>query len=181
MVGKIASDSPPLTYGRISSCKINGVVYTEYIDHHTSEWKAQKRNWYPLQNIHQLYYPFSYVNLQEAGFLRFGGYLPIIGFYAGYGDMQRSLAMIYSRVILNNNQVSQVETIERNNEKRFVLLKITDYKAELSQTQRAALLAMSIALFIRGIITFCQLGFLFIPFDLLSAGYDIYFDTSKPI
>ena len=95
--------------------------------------------------------------------IRYQGYLPIYGFKAGYCDMYDAIQTIYQRVILNNNTTLwDTVRFEKDDMKRF------GDKVHLDFSQKIRVVTRCIVLFIRGLVTFCQLGVTFAPFDALA-------------
>ena len=98
---------------------------------------------------------------------RFYGYFPISGFYAGRMQMWQAIQTIFEKVFKNDNSFVE-KTVKTIDEKNGWILKTRKIvKVELNFVQRLYVLSHSIALYMRGLITFLQLGFVFAPFDLV--------------
>lgn len=96
---------------------------------------------------------------------RFGGYFPLFGFYSGGKDMWTAISTLYDRVIVQNNKVTD-ETKEQKG--KITLVDRTVVKVNLSAVQKASLVARCAMVWVRGLITFCQIGVVFAPFDAVA-------------
>jgi len=101
---------------------------------------------------------------------RFFGYFPILGFDAGKMDMTAAVSQVYSRLVAGNvehgiKSSDRVLKDVKGHTKPVTLKTITYSEIHLTFCQKINILARSIFLYTRGLITFCQLGVVFAPFD----------------
>lgn len=147
--------------------KINQVRYAVYHYQEKQDVQLPQKNWRPLKELNKIYYPLGHVGpAKDDNVVRILGYFPICGFWTGAQDIINSIHMIFKRVIKNANTVNQYER-EQDDPHQTVFVKRRIFKADLSAKQRMAVLGLAVALFVRGVFTFCQIGCLFLPFDLL--------------
>jgi|GEM_PF-6371942 len=100
---------------------------------------------------------------QARNNIRYQGYFPIYGFRAGFNDVCDAAGTIFQRVILNNNTILWDKVIcEKDGPKHL------GDKVHLNFSQKIYVVTRCITLFIRGLLTFCQLGITFAPFDALA-------------
>jgi len=124
----------------------------------------QPASWSDLSKLNGL--PFGSINRQKIPYsyfseTRFYGYFPIAGFYYGFLEFMSGLENGYTRVHKAKNSLHTVEKIGDLHKRTITVLKFTP-------AQSAVLLLAAIAQCIRGVITFCQLGILFAPFDFIA-------------
>jgi len=120
--------------------------------------------------------PSEHRKTEEGDFTRFGGYFPLFGFYTGVIDMGQAISMVYNRVVRGDNKVRDLISSEKlekvkNHEGPVTLEKRAVVKVDLSASQKLNIVAKSILLWARGLITFCQLGIVFAPFDAAASWY----------
>ena len=122
-----------------------------------------KANWGDFRKI-ELLSPVGYN--ESIGERRFYGYFPIAGFYTGAMEIMEATNDIYNNVIANQGRF---ETSEKVNDEKTgsTLKKRTIHIVEFSLAQRATILLVSVASYVRGLVTFCQLGILFAPLDFV--------------
>jgi hypothetical protein len=131
---------------------------------------VERKKWHPLNKIEGFAYPLGWKNLSLDYLpVRVLGYLPVAGFITGVMDVAYSVHMIYKFVISNQGTTRQErdEVIEDVTEPK-IKRTISIYQIDFSNKQRVALLGLSVALFARGVITFCQVGVIFVPLDLFA-------------
>lgn len=163
------SPSPSFNEGTwVSSIKtlIGKEVWWDHLIKHRSS-SPEESTIHPLKYLRGMTYPIGLIaEKADDWFDRILGYFPIFGFYNGLKEMALGINLLYHRCIQNRNDVGYW-SIEKNPLRKEILRKVTYFKTKLCWTQRLTLLAFGLALFIRGVLTFLQLGVLFLPFDLL--------------
>lgn len=98
----------------------------------------------------------------------FLGYIPGSALIAGGSEVARSTMTLYNRVVKDENKFKTVK-VTREGENLLVTKTVT--KLQLSALQKTAIVMLSLASYIRGIITVLQLGIVFVPFDLIASRY----------
>jgi len=94
------------------------------------------------------------------------GYFPIAGFYTGAMEIMEATNDIYNNVIANQGRFETSEEV-KDEKTGSTLKKRTIHIVEFSLAQRATILLVSVASYIRGFVTFLQLGILFAPLDFV--------------
>lgn len=149
--------------------RIGNISYAKYHYKENAE-RIENKNWIPLQKINDLYYPLGHVSDKDDFVVRVLGYLPIFALYTGALDMVNSIEMIYRRVIKNENSFN-VKVKTQDDDKHFITITRHIHPVNLNPRERAAILGLGLALFIRGLITFCQIGIVFLPLDFIFNAY----------
>ena len=115
---------------------------------------------------------------------RFQGYFPIFSLATGLMDMCNALETVYSRVILQCNEATEIIKTDmvKNSYSNRVSIGTTAVvgksfqhkkimKLNLSAEQKMSIVARCVLVWMRGLITFCQLGIIFAPFDAIANRY----------
>lgn len=116
-----------------------------------------------LQPVADIIYPLGLTTNDKDYFVnRIISYIPLTSFLGGGYTIYLSVQQIYNKVIRNQN-----ETVFNQKEPDDGRVFLHHTSVELNRNERLKLLGLSLALFIRGVVECCQLGVVFLPFDLL--------------
>lgn len=119
--------------------------------------------WQRMNTIYSMRYPIGFHGFDKDGMIGRGlGYIPLIAISAGWEEIIESIKMIYKRVILNENSISEWEDASHED---AILRTHRIVPVELCASQRLVILLNAIGIFFRGVITLGQIGLVFIPFD----------------
>ena len=122
--------------------------------------------WQKMNTIYQLRYPVGYANLDKDGMVvRCFGHYPGPAVLAGLVEISESIKMIYKRVILNENRISEWYDLPHPHGDNMILRTHTIVPVTLCASQRFVILLNAIGVFFRGVITLGQIGFIFYPFE----------------
>lgn len=101
---------------------------------------------------------------------RFYSYFPVVSLYYGVAGMCNTISEVFTRIIKNDNSIIGNVSRKTDFDNKWILEDREIQKIELKAIHKLAVLAHSICIYIRSLITFLQLGILFAPFDFL-VGY----------
>ena len=120
-------------------------------------------DWQEMKTIYGMRSPIGFRGCNKDDMVvRCFGYIPLIAFYSGFVEIAESIKMIYKRVILNENAISEWEDVSHEG---AILRTHRIVPVELCASQRLAIVLNAVGVFLRGIVTLGQIGFVFIPFD----------------
>lgn len=119
--------------------------------------------WQEMKTIYGLRSPIGFRGCDKDGtIVRCFGYIPLLAFYSGFLEIVECIKMIYKRVILNENGISEWEDVSHED---AILRTHRIVPVKLCASQRFVILLNALGIFLRGIVTLGQIGFVFIPFD----------------
>lgn len=148
---------------------VDGRKYSHYNYKKVSDERVTQDKCGPLVGINNIHYPLGQMGGLDKDdmVLRCIGYFPVGGFFAGIKDIVDSIQMIYYRVIKHSNTLSRWETT-RDDANRILITTRHIHPVDLSLNKKLAIVGLGISLFVRGLLTFCQVGVIFLPFDMLA-------------
>jgi hypothetical protein len=124
--------------------------------------KQRKAHWADFRKFESIS-PVGYnKENQEA---RFYGYFPICGFYTGAVELYDATNMLYKSIVLGQYTVYKEKEIKNEQGKTLIRKRLTQV-LEFTPAQRVALAVLQFGNYVRGLVTFLQLGVVFAPFDL---------------